>query len=49
MIGEIIQMNVEIPVMRNSWGVVAAKERNELNSSRNAENGLETADDEGGR
>ena len=29
------------PVMMNSWGVVAAKERKELNSSRKTEKGLE--------
>ena len=33
------------PVMRNSWGVVAAEERKQLNSSRKTEKGLENADD----
>jgi len=37
------------PVMMNSWGVVAAKERKELNSSRKTEKGLEKVEDEGGR
>jgi len=32
------------PVMMNSWGVVAAKERKELKSSRKMENGLEGVD-----
>jgi len=36
------------PVMMNSWGVVAAKERKELKSSRKTENGLERVDEEGG-
>ena len=29
------------PVIINSWGVVAAKEKKELKSSRKTENGLE--------
>jgi len=37
------------PVMKNSWGVVAAEERKELNSSRKIAKDLEKADDEGGR
>ena len=39
--------------MRNSWGVLAAEERKQLNSSRKTvfktEKGLENADDRGGR
>ena len=37
----IIEMNVNSPVMINSWGVVAANEKKELKSSRKTENGLE--------
>jgi len=37
----IVEMNVEVTVMMNSWGVVAVKERKELKSSRKTENGLE--------
>ena len=35
--------------MMNSWGVVAAKEMKELNSSRKTEKGLQKVEDEGGR
>ena len=35
------------PVMMNSWGVVAAKERKELNSSRKTEKGLKKVEDGG--
>ena len=48
-IRRIIKMYVKSPVIMNSRGVVAAKERNELKSSRKTELGLETGDDEGGR
>jgi len=37
------------PVMRDSWGVVAAVERKELNSSKKTEKGLEDLEDKGGR
>ena len=37
----IIEMNVKVTGDENSWGVVAAKERKELKSSRKTENGLE--------
>jgi len=36
-------------VITNSWGVVAATERYELNSSRKREKGLAKEEDEGGR
>jgi len=37
------------PVMMNSCGVVATKERKELNSSRKTEKGLKKVEDERGR
>ena len=37
------------PVITNSWGVVAAKPRNEVNSSKNFPSEVEYFDDDGGR
>ena len=37
------------PVMMNSCGVVAARDRKELNCDMNTENGLEYLDESGGR
>ena len=37
------------PVIKKSSGVVAADDRNEQNSERNVENGLEYDDESGGR
>ena len=36
-VGRIVRCMLKSPVMINSWGIVAASERKELNSSRNLE------------
>ena len=49
MIGGIVKMNVEIAGDEELMGCGSSQKRKQLNSSRKTENGLENADDRGGR